>query len=367
MEVGGSLNPTRIKVVGVGGGGCNAVNRMYVDGVEDVEIYAINTDVQHLSSLSVPHKIQIGEKVTRGLGAGAKPEVGEQAALEDVEKIKDILRETDMLFIAVGLGGGTGTGAAPIIAQTAKEMGILTVAVSTLPFDFEGKRRMETALEGLERLKDSVDTYIVIHNQRLRDMNNNNRMPIKDAFREVDSVLSKAVRGITNIISTSAMINVDFADVKTVMESGGLALIGMGEGKGEGKIETAVEQAITSPLLEGNTIEGARRLLLTLWVSEDVPFNEVEQAINVVMEKAHHEPLIIFGAVIEEGVENFMRVAVVATDFERTESEQKEEENILRVIKRETPGVKRAVPDEGISPVEPEEEIPAILRRKRKI
>jgi cell division protein FtsZ len=366
MEVQGSLNPTKIKVVGVGGGGCNAVNRMFTDGIEDVEIYAVNTDVQHLSSLSVPHKIQIGEKVTRGLGAGARPEIGEQAALEDVDKIKDILKDTDMLFIAVGLGGGTGTGAAPVIAQTAREMGILTVAVATLPFKFEGPRRMEAALAGLDRLKDNVDTYIVIHNQKLQEIGNK-VLTVKDAFKEVDSILSKAVRGITNIISTSAMINVDFADVKTVMESGGLALIGMGEGRGEGKIDAAVEQAITSPLLEGNSIEGAKRLLVTLWVSEDVPFNEVEQAINGIMDKTRNEPLIIFGAVVEENVENFLRVAVVATDFERVESSGVEEENVFRVIKRDSQPLKKAVPEEGINPVEPEEEIPAILRRKRKI
>ncbi|NPA41767.1 MAG: cell division protein FtsZ [Aquificae bacterium] len=366
MDMQGGLNPTRIKVVGVGGGGCNAVNRMYLDGIEDVDIYAINTDVQHLSSLSVPHKIQIGEKVTRGLGAGAKPEIGEQAALEDVDKIKDILRETDMLFIAVGLGGGTGTGAAPVIAQTAREMGILTVAVATLPFKFEGPRRMKVALEGLDKLKDNVDTYIVIHNQKLQEIGNK-VLTVKDAFKEVDNVLSKAVRGITNIISTSAMINVDFADVRTVMENGGLALIGMGEGRGEGKIETAVEQAITSPLLEGNSIEGAKRLLVTLWVSEDVPFNELEQAINGIMEKAHGEPMIIFGAVLEEGAENFIRVAVVATDFDKVEQRSQDEENIFRVIKKEPQSMKKAVPEESINPVEPEEEIPAILRRKRKI
>ena len=361
-----SLNPTRIKVVGVGGGGCNAVNRMFNDGIEDVEIYAVNTDVQHLSSLSVPHKIQIGEKVTRGLGAGARPEVGEQAALEDVDKIKDILRDTDMLFIAVGLGGGTGTGAAPVIAQTAREMGILTVAVATLPFKFEGPRRMESALAGLDRLKDNVDTYIVIHNQKLQDIANK-VLTVKDAFKEVDNILSKAVRGITNIISTSAVINVDFADVRTVMESGGLALIGMGEGKGEGKIEVAVEQAISNPLLEGNTIEGAKRLLVTLWVSEDIPFNEVEQAINDMMDRTNNEPLIIFGAVLEEGVENFMRVAVVATDFEKSQSEGVKEEGVFRVIKREPQPMKKAVPEENISPVEPEEEVPAYLRRKRRI
>ncbi len=367
MEIQGTFNPTRIKVIGVGGGGCNAVNRIFLDGVDDVEVYAVNTDVQHLSSLSVPHKIQIGEKVTRGLGAGARPEIGEQAALEDVDKIKEILKDTDMLFIAVGLGGGTGTGAAPVIAQTAKEMGILTVAVATLPFNFEGPKRMKTALEGLDKLKENVDTYIVIHNQKLQDMGSRVLM-WKDAFREVDSVLSKAVRGITNIISTSAMINVDFADLKTVMENGGLAIIGMGEGKGEGKVDTAVEQAVSNPLLEGGSVEGAKRLVITLWVSEDISFNEAEQIINSIREKAHTDAEIIFGASLEEGAENFLRVAVVATDFDRRSAQKEEEEETLfRIIKREAQSLKKAVPDEGINPVEPEEEIPAILRRKRKI
>ncbi|HHJ63778.1 MAG TPA: cell division protein FtsZ [Aquifex aeolicus] len=366
MDVQGSLNPTRIKVVGVGGGGCNAVNRMVLDGIEDVEIYAVNTDVQHLSSLSVPHRIQIGEKVTRGLGAGARPEVGEQAAFEDVDKIKEILRETDMLFIAVGLGGGTGTGAAPVIAQTAREMGILTVAVATLPFNFEGPRRMKVALEGLEKLKEHVDTYIVIHNQRLQELSNRT-LTFKSAFKEVDDVLSKAVRGITNIISTSAMINVDFADVKTVMERGGLALIGMGEGEGEGKIETAVEQAITSPLLEGGSIDGARRILVTLWVGENISFDEASHVINSIRDRAHNEPLVIFGAVLEEGAENLLRVAVVATDFDRSEAEKEEEDTMFRVIRREPQSLKRAVPEETINPVEPEEEVPAYLRRKRRI
>jgi cell division protein FtsZ len=213
MEV---VNPTRIKVFGIGGGGSNAVNRMCLDGIEGVELFAINTDIQHLTSLSVPNKIQIGEKVTRGLGAGARPEVGEQAALEDIDKIKDVLRNTDMLFLAVGLGGGTGTGAAPVIAETAKEMGILTVAVVTKPFNFEGQKRMQVALEGLEKLKEVVDTYIVINNQKLVEMAEKN-FSIKDAFKMVDDVLSKAVRGINQHSGNTSPDNVDFADVRTVI------------------------------------------------------------------------------------------------------------------------------------------------------
>jgi len=355
MEI---VNPTRIKVFGIGGGGSNAVNRMYLDGIEGVELFVVNTDIQHLTSLSVPNKIQIGEKVTRGLGAGARPEVGEQAALEDIDKIKDVLRNTDMLFLAVGLGGGTGTGAAPVIAETAKEMGILTVAVVTKPFNFEGQKRMQTALEGLEKLKEVVDTYIVINNQKLVEVAEKN-FSIKDAFKMVDDVLSKAVRGITNIVVTPALINVDFADVRTVMERGGLALIGMGEGKKD----FAIEQAIASPLLEGNTVAGARRLLVTLWVSEDVPFRDVEETINRIRESAHDDALIIFGAILEEDRENFMRVAVVATDFENAVQQTQ-----LRVVKKEQKPLQKVVPEPTVEPVQPDiEELPAYLRRKKRI
>ena len=355
MEI---VNPTRIKVFGIGGGGSNAVNRMYLDGIEGVELFAVNTDIQHLTSLSVPNKIQIGEKVTRGLGAGARPEVGEQAALEDIDKIKDVLRNTDMLFLAVGLGGGTGTGAAPVIAETAKEMGILTVAVVTKPFNFEGQKRMQTALEGLEKLKEMVDTYIVINNQKLVEVAEKN-FSIKDAFKMVDDVLSKAVRGITSIVVTPALINVDFADVRTVMERGGLALIGMGEGKKD----FAIEQAIASPLLEGNTVAGARRLLVTLWVSEDVPFRDVEETIGRIRESAHDDALIIFGAILEEDKENFMRVAVVATDFENAVQQTQ-----LRVVKKEQKPLQKVVPEPTVEPVQPDiEELPAYLRRKKRI
>ncbi|MFN3813592.1 MAG: cell division protein FtsZ [Aquificaceae bacterium] len=358
-----NLNPTRIKVFGIGGGGSNAVNRMHVDGIEGVDLFAINTDIQHLTFLSVPNKIQIGEKVTKGLGAGARPEIGEQAALEDSDKIKEILRNTDMLFLAVGLGGGTGTGAAPIIAEMAKEMGILTVAIVTRPFHFEGPKRMQVAAEGLEKLKEVVDTYIVVNNQKLAEMADRN-FSIKDAFKLVDDVLSKAVRGITSIVVTPALINVDFADVKTVMEKGGLALIGMGEGRGDTKREYAIEQAISSPLLEGNTVEGARRLLITLWVSEDVPFRDVEDVIGKIRESVHEDALIIFGAVLEDSKDNFMRVAVVATDFENVQSHSQ-----FKVVKKsDVKEFKKAIPDTVIEPIPPEvEDIPAYLRRKRKI
>lgn len=243
-------------------------------------------------------------------------------------------------------------------------MGILTVAVVTKPFAFEGPKRMQVALEGLEKLKDVVDTYIVVNNQKLVEIADKN-LSIKDAFKMVDDVLSKAVRGITNIVVTPALINVDFADVKTVMEKGGLALIGMGEGRGDGRRDYAVEQAVSSPLLEGNSIEGARRLLITLWVSEDVSFKEVDETISKIRESAHEDALIIFGAILEEEKENFMRVAVVATDFENAQAQPQ-----FKVVKKPEPQkeIKKAVPETIIEPVEPEiDEIPAYLRRKRKL
>ncbi len=355
MEV---VNPTRIKVLGIGGGGSNAVNRMHLDGIEGVELFAINTDIQHLSSLSVPNKIQIGEKFTRGLGAGARPEVGEQAAWEDIAKIKEALKNTDMLFLAVGLGGGTGTGAAPVIAETAKEMGILTVAVATKPFNFEGQRRMKVALEGLERLKEVVDTYIVINNQKLVEMAGKN-LSVREAFKMVDNMLSKAVRSITSIVATPALINVDFADVRTVMEKGGLAFIGIGEGRKD----SAVEQAIASPLLEGHMLAGARRLLVTLWVSEDVPFKDVEETISRIKESAHNDALIIFGAALEEDKESFMRVVIVATDFENAVQQAK-----FRVIKNEQTPSQEVVPESTEVQVQSDiEGIPAYLRRMKRI
>ncbi|NPA33266.1 MAG: cell division protein FtsZ [Aquificae bacterium] len=371
MEV---INPCRIKVIGVGGGGSNAVNRMYEDGIEGVELYAVNTDVQHLSSLKVPNKIQIGEKVTRGLGAGARPEIGEEAALEDIDKIKEILRDADMVFIATGLGGGTGTGAAPVIAKTAKDMGILTVAVATLPFKFEGRKKMEIALKGLERLKESADAYIVIHNQKIAELAGRG-LSIKEAFKEVDSVLSTAVRGITSIVVTDAQINVDFADVKTTLENGGLAIIGMGEGTGEEKADVAVERAVTNPLLEGNSIEGARRLLVTLWTSEDVPYDVVEEVMERINERISDDAQIIFGAVFEPEKEDFIRVAIVATDFpeEKFEVEGKEvsiSSQTFKVIKNEEKAKEKKEEKKEEPPPPPEtfeeEEIPAYIRRKKK-
>jgi len=313
-------NPSKIKVFGVGGGGSNAVARMYQEGLQEVELYIVNTDLQHLESLPVPNKIHIGETKTRGLGAGSKPEVGREAALENLDKIKEAMEGADMIFIAAGLGGGTGTGAAPVIAQAAKEMGILTVAVVTKPFAFEGKIRANIAEQGLQEIKDKVDTYIVIHNEKLLSIAGRN-LAFSQAFKLVDNILYRAVRGITDLILVPALINLDFADVKTIMENAGKALIGVGSGKGENKIEEAVISATTSPLLEGTSIQGAKRILINIEVSPDLSFIEVNEAIKQIREQAHEEAHIIFGAAINNEIEDEIKITVVATDFEGEEKE----------------------------------------------
>ncbi len=360
-----SGSPAKIKVLGVGGAGCNAVNRIIQDGITNVEVYAINTDVQHLNSLSVPNKIQIGEKVTRGRGAGAIPEKGKQAAEEDADRIREIVRDADMVFITAGLGGGTGTGASPVIAGLAKEMGILTVAVVTLPFGFEADSKMSIALKGLEELKNNVDTYIVVHNQKLVDLAQNKAgLKFKEAFKLADSVLSNAVRSITEVLNVDAQINVDFADMKTIMQDGGLALIGMDFRQGDEGFEDLAEKVIRNPLLEGGSIEGARRLLLTLWAGSDVDFMEAASLVEFIKNKAGGSPEVIFGAVQIEDDPNALGITVIATDFENVHIEAGEKKGEFKVIRQE-PEVRRAVPDESISPVDPETE-PAIIRRRKK-
>ncbi|MGB9766589.1 MAG: cell division protein FtsZ [Sulfurihydrogenibium sp.] len=326
-------NPTKIKVFGVGGGGSNAVARMYQEGLQDVELYIVNTDLQHLNFLPVPNKIHIGESISKGLGAGSKPEIGREAALESLDKIKEALEGADMVFIAAGLGGGTGTGASPVIAQAAKEMGILTVAVVTKPFSFEGKVRQKIAEEGLEQLKEKVDTYLVIHNDRLLQVAGKN-VSFSQAFKLVDSILYKSVKGITDLILVPALVNPDFADVRTVMENAGKALIGVGSAKGDNKIEEAVMSATTSPLLEGTSIQGARRLLINVEVSPDLSFQEVNEAVSQIRELAHEEAHIIFGAAIINDTEDEIKITVIATDFE---SEAKKE------VKQEQQKVKRVI------------------------
>ena len=363
-------NPSKIKVLGVGGGGSNAVARMFQEGLQEVELYIVNTDLQHLNSLPVPNKIHIGETVTRGLGAGSKPDVGEEAAKESLEVIKEALEGSDMVFIAAGLGGGTGTGAAPVIAQAAKELGILTVGVVTKPFDFEGPARARLAEEGLKRLKDVVDTFIVIHNQKLATIAGK-RFTFGEAFKLVDSILYKAVRGITDLILVPGLVNVDFADVKTIMETGGKALIGVGSGKGENKIEESVIAATTSPLLEGTSIQGARRLLVNVEVSPDLSYADVEEAIAQIRELAHEEAHIIFGAALDMNSEDEMRLTVVATDFETEEEKKKPAQRFGRRPSRFKEVLEEE--EEKIIPNKPlinetsyeELEIPTYLRKRK--
>ncbi|RUM59098.1 MAG: cell division protein FtsZ [Persephonella sp.] len=351
-------NPSKIKVFGVGGGGSNAVTRMHTEGLQDVELYIVNTDLQHLNSLPVPNKIPIGESITRGLGAGSKPEIGEAAAKENIEVIKEAMEGSDMVFIAAGLGGGTGTGASPVIAQAAKELGILTVAVVTKPFDFEGPRRAKIAEEGLAKLKDVVDTYIVIHNQRLATIAGK-RFTFAEAFKLVDDILYKAVKGITDIILVPGLVNVDFADVKTIMEEGGKALIGVGEGKGEGKVETSVNEAVSSPLLDGTSIEGAKRLLINLEISPDLTYEDVQEAVEQIRAKAHQDAHIIFGASLNMNIEDEMRITVVATDFE----DEREEKKVKRINERRKIEENRKISKPSVSAIQEETE----KREKRNI
>ncbi len=361
-------NPCVIKVIGVGGGGSNAVARMYNEGLQDVELYIANTDIQHLDMLPVPNKIPLGENVTKGLGAGANPEVGENAAKESIDAIRSALEGADMVFIAAGLGGGTGTGAAPVIAEAAKEMGILTVAVVTKPFNFEGRMKAKIAEEGLAKLKDKVDTYIVIHNQKILSIAGRN-LVFSQAFKLVDDILYRAVKGITDLVLVPGLINADFADVKTIMENGGKALIGVGSGRGENKIGEAVLASTTSPLLEDTSIDGAKRLIINVEVSPDLSILEVEDAISQIKEKAHEDAHIIFGASMSENLEDEMKITVIATDFaneKTTEVRPKDAiRNRLRKEKREdieeNGGIKRPFIKETTYD---ELDIPAYIRRK---
>ena len=303
-----------LKVVGVGGAGGNAINNMIEHGLQGVEFIAINTDAQALSRCKAPIKVHIGSKVTRGLGAGANPEVGRRAAEEEVGKIKEALVGADMVFVTAGMGGGTGTGAAPIVAQVAKDMGALTVAVVTKPFLFEGKQRMRNAEEGLSELKDHVDTLITIPNERLFQVVDE-KTSMRDAFRIADDVLRQGVQGISDIITVPGLVNVDFADVKTIMEGQGVALMGTAASIGEDRARKAALGAVSSPLLEDIKVDGARRVLINITGGSDLTLTEVRDAAVVIYEAAHEEANIIFGAVVDEKIEGEIRVTVIATGF----------------------------------------------------
>jgi len=304
----------KIKVIGVGGGGGNAVNSMIQSGViQGVEFVNINTDAQALLTSKAETKLQIGNNFTRGLGSGADPEVGRAAGEESREKIKDLVFDTDMVFITAGMGGGTGTGASPIVAEIAKEAGALTVAVVTKPFAFEGTRRMQAAEEGIENLKDKVDTLIVIPNQRLMDVVDK-KMTLMDAFRLADNVLGQGVQGISDLITIPGLINVDFADVKTIMLDSGSALMGIGEASGENRAATAARMAISSPLLE-ISIEGAKGILYNIMGGNNMTMSEVSDASAIIANAADPDANIIFGATINEELGSNIKISVIATGF----------------------------------------------------
>jgi cell division protein FtsZ len=309
-----AINGARIKVIGVGGGGSNAVNRMVRTGLDGVEFMVANTDLQALKSNAAPIKIQIGSKLTKGLGAGADPHVGRDAALEDTDKIIQALDGADMIFVTTGLGGGTGTGAAPVIASLASELGALTIAVVTKPFRFEGKKRAIQAEAGLEALRDCVDTIITIPNERLLTIIDRST-PLTDAFCTADDVLRQAIQGISDLILVPGLINLDFADVKTIMSGMGLAMMGTGVAEGEGRAIEAARRAISSPLLEGASVNGARGVIINVTGGTDLSLCEVSDASTIVQEAADEDANIIFGAVVDPELEGLVKITVIATGF----------------------------------------------------
>lgn len=321
----------KIKVVGIGGAGGNAVNNMIAANLHGVDFIAVNSDMQVLETSLAPVKVQIGKELTRGLGAGSNPEIGRQAAIEDRTVIMDALDGSDMVFIAAGMGGGTGTGAAPIVASIAREMGILTVVVVTKPFFYEGKRRGQNAEEGIKELANCVDTMIVIPNDKICAVVDKGT-PMLQSFAIANDVLRQAVQGISDIILVPGLINVDFADVKTIMEGMGRAVMGMGHGKGEGGAFEAAKKAISNPLLEDSSIEGAKGILINFTAGLELSLNEVQSATSLIYDSAHDEANVIVGAVIDPDLSNEVRVTVIATGFN-----EKREKVDLPMIKKWSP------------------------------
>ncbi len=305
----------RIKVVGVGGGGCNAVDRMIDEGLQGVEFVAVNTDAQALLLSKAKTRVRIGEKLTRGLGSGGDPEIGRKAAEESAEALYEVLKGADMVFVTAGMGGGTGTGAGPIVAQVAKDVGALTIGVVTRPFMFEGSRRIQSAEKGIDGLKEHADTLIVIPNDRLLQIVDK-RVNLQDAFKVADDVLLQGVQGISELITVPGLINLDFADVRAIMSEGGAALMAVGRGSGEERARVAAEQAISSQLLD-ITIDGARGILFNITGGPDLTLFEVNQAAAIIKETAHPDVNLIFGAVIDPAMGDDVRVTVIATGFER--------------------------------------------------
>ena len=310
-----TTNTARIKVIGIGGGGSNAVNTMISYNLQGVDFIVANTDTQALGASTSPIKIQLGSEVTKGLGAGANPEVGRQAATETKDRLREHLEGADMVFITAGLGGGTGTGGAPVIAEICKDLGVLTVAVVTKPFQFEGKRRNYQAEEGVDELRRIVDTLIVVPNQRLLSLGGRN-LSLLEAFKKADDILYHAVKGISDLIIIPGLINLDFADVKNTMSNMGLALMGTGTANGENRAVEAAQRAISSPLLEDNSIHGAHGVLLNITGGPDMSLFEVNEASSLIQAEAHEDANIIFGTVIDENMGDEIRITVIATGFE---------------------------------------------------
>ncbi len=321
----------KIKVLGIGGGGCNAVNTMIKASLEGIEFIACNTDLQALNTSIAPTKLQIGANLTKGLGAGANPEIGKKAAMEDSKKISGHLDGADMVFITAGMGGGTGTGAAPIIAKMAKETGSLAVAVVTKPFLFEGKRRFKQAEEGLRELRDSVDTLITIPNQRLLNVVEATTS-LQDAFKTVDNILKEAVQGISDLITISGLINLDFADVKAVMYEMGIALMGTGMGSGKNRAAEAAQKSISNPLLEEASIKGAKGILINITGGSSITLMDVNEAATVITDAAHEESNIIIGSVIDQGMGEEIKVTVIATGFSPRDMEMETPQRRMRSL-----------------------------------
>ena len=352
----------RIIVIGVGGGGNNAVNRMIEAGIKGVEFIVVNTDLQALNDSNAPIKIQLGGELTRGLGAGANPKVGRQAAIEDTDKIIDVLQDADMVFVTTGLGGGTGTGAAPVIAALAIELGALTVAVVTKPFTVEGRKRMKQADEGLAELRGCVDTIITIPNSKLKEVEE--KISIMDAFRRADDILLQAVQGISDLITVSGTINLDFADVKSVMQGMGVALMGIGHGSGEGAAVKAMKEAIDSKLLEENSIRGARGALINITGSKNMPLDEIEESISLIHEEADEDANIIFGTVFDEEMEDRVKITVIATGFDN----QEQAANPQSTLAANPGGEYAAAAYQSLKPLDEKKEedinVPTFIRRQ---
>jgi cell division protein FtsZ len=335
----------RIKVVGVGGGGNNAVNRMIEDGVQGVEFIAVNTDAQALNLSKAEIKMQIGTNLTRGLGAGANPEIGRKAVEESQKQLEELLKGADMVFVTAGMGGGTGTGAAPAIAQMAKKLGSLTIGVVTRPFSFEGKKRAVNAEKGIELMKEAVDTLIIVPNDRLLQIVDK-KTPMVQAFREADNVIRQGVQGISDLIAVPGLINLDFADVKTIMSNQGTALMGIGVAKGEDRAIEAAKKAISSPLLE-TSIDGAQGVLMNITGSSNISLFEVQEAADIVASNTDQELNMIFGSIINESLADEIMITVIATGFDHKESPSTNtSEEMLETEPTEQPNYERTIQQE---------------------